>query len=243
MKRALLSLLVIVAVAAVGGMGTYADLSDYEVSPGNYFATGNCDLQLGDNLVWPSIPPSRPIDPDFPEASEGGPLNWPDENYGQDPSGVDVGGDSVFATWDRTPGYPDGMQPGDVLIGQVKLWNAGTTDASRLDISCANVNYNEFDNPTSDKDKIMIIHAMAYRVNGVTYNLLSKLKSLTGKDTVTLDDLEHHPLTNLKPPLIAKDGVPAREGRLSMTVVFGPDPLGTYQLHKTHFTMRFDLFE
>jgi predicted ribosomally synthesized peptide with SipW-like signal peptide len=48
MKQILASIIVILAVASLAGVATYADFSDIETSAGNYFATASLNLTLAD---------------------------------------------------------------------------------------------------------------------------------------------------------------------------------------------------
>ena len=52
MKRILLSVVVILAVASLATVGTLAHFSDTETSAGNYLETGSIDLKLADPDEW-----------------------------------------------------------------------------------------------------------------------------------------------------------------------------------------------
>lgn len=219
MKQVLLALVVIVAVASLAVVGTYAGFSDIEKSEGNYFETGDIEFQLGDTVPWPNVPGTPPD----------GALFWPDEGYGEDPEG-----DSVVGTWDRTPGYPGGMQPGDCLESRVYLRNVGSLTEGHLDIECVNSNYDGSGNPTDVlKEAVMVIDYLIY-YNGPQVDIVwtdatgqhwnpAYIDDVDGDGRITLHDWELHGVCNLD--------LPEFNGAcLDMRVVFDPptDPLHPY---------------
>lgn len=212
MKQVLLALITIIAVASLGAVGTYAHFSDTETSAGNYLETGSLDLQLADTLPFPGGP--WPLEPD--------------EGYGEDPIG-----DSVTLTWDYELGYPNGMLPGDYLTSRVKLRNVGTIAGSSLHISCVNENSAPPGGPL-DKDTQMIIEELIY-YNGPPVDLLALLKTELGKDTITLDDWESHPITGLTPPPLGGQAC------LDMTVRFDLAAPDSYQGCEVMMTLIFTL--
>ncbi len=226
-KQVLLSLLVIIAVASLAGVATYAAFSDVETSQDNYFTTGSLDLQLGDTYPYP-----------------GGDYEYqPNEDYGEDPLG-----DSVEATWDYELGYPNGMQPNESLASLVKLRNVGNNEATSLDVSCHNVNtapppWDPSAEPGPlDKDTKMIITELVYTCNSVQVDMLDPLTPsqwrIEDKDSdtkITLDDWEHDPIIGLTPPALG------RQAAVRMVVLFDPDAGNEYMGCSTMMTLNFDL--
>ena len=218
MKKVIIALVTIVSVASLATVGTFAHFSDTEESKDNYLETGSIDLQLGDTKTFPPAGP---------------PYSVPDEDYGDDPMG-----DSVIETWHYLPGYPGGMEPGvgHTLASMVKLQNVGDNEATSLVITCSN--YNWAPDPVVgpfDKDTKMIIDVLVYH-NNFSFDLLSLLKTKTGKDPVTLDDWENlmDPLIIYNPPVIGG------EAFLEMVVRFG-DAGDEYQECRTYMTLIFTL--
>lgn len=221
MKQVIIALVTIVSVASLATVGTFAHFSDTEESKDNYLETGSIDLQLGDTKTFPPASP---------------PYSVPDEDYGDDPMG-----DSVIETWHYLPGYPGGMEPGEPGVGntlasRVKLQNVGDNEATSLIITCSNYNLApETAGGPFDKDTKMIIDVLVYH-NNFSYDLLSLLKTKTGKDSVTLDDWENltDPLIIYNPPVIGE------EAFLDMVVRFG-DAGNEYQGCRTNMTLIFTL--
>lgn len=187
MRQVLLSLIIIIAVASLGAVGTYAGFVDTETSADNYIQAGSLELQLGDTLPFPGGT---------------GPWIW-DEDFGENPMG-----DSVTLTWDHNLGYPQGMTPSDYLVSQVKLQNWGTVDATGLDINCVNVNYSPYAWPNGkEKDKWMVIETATYWFAPATFvNLRSdsnddwRIEDKDSDGRITLDDWEADPIHGLPPP-------------------------------------------
>jgi len=213
MKNILLALTVIVVVGSLGIAGVYASFVDTDTNEGTAFQAGSLDLQLGDYLPSPAA---------FP------PYSVEDEDYGEDPLG-----DSVTMTWDRAAGYPAGMEPGDTLASRVKIQNWGTIEATSLDIICVNDNTAPPGGPF-DKDTKMIIIDLMYH-NTTTVDLLDRLKTELGKDTITLDDWELNPITGLTPPPLGLQAV------VDMAVLFDPATTDDYQGTMTMMTLIFVL--
>lgn len=225
MRQVLLSLIIIIAVASLAAVGTYASFSDSEEQIGDSLQAGSLDLQLGDTFPYPGVSP---------------PYSW-DEDYGDDP-------DSVTMTWDYELGYPGGMVPGETLASMVKLRNVGSIVGTSLDILCVNQNSAWAGGPL-DKDTQMIILTLLYH-NMTSLNLLDNPdpdKCITDQDgdgKITLNDWELDPILGLTPPPLGS------EAFLEMTVLFDPDaPFetvgtpGSYQGCETNMTLIFALMQ
>lgn len=225
MKQVLLAIVVIVVVASLGVVGTYAGFVDTEVSEGNTFQAGSIDLQLGDTIT----------------GGEGVASFILDEDYGEDPLG-----DSVSETWHFEPIYSGGMQPGDWLESRVFLRNFGTMEGDSLTIDCVNVNYDEYNNPTNvPKDAVMVIDYLKYYNsplvdivwNGGASWDTNYIIDIDSDGRITLHDLEVHGISGLDaPPLV--DGVAPEWALLDMKVVFDPPAIGDI----SHPYWRFDQY-
>ncbi|MFC1864810.1 SipW-dependent-type signal peptide-containing protein [Chloroflexota bacterium] len=236
MRQVLLAFTTIVAVAALGAVGTYASFVDSEVSEGNTVQAGSLELQLGDTHTFPGV------------------YNWPyesDEEFSEDPLG-----DSIEATWNYLDGYPGGMQPGDTLESRAYLRNWGTVEATYLGIDCVSVNYDQFGNPVDDvpKDAVMVIEFLKYYNSslveivktdgGIQYFDSAYIDDDDGDGRITLRDWQLHGISNLEPPKLTENG-----SSLDMKVVFDPPAnpahqyyrLDEYASYKTNMTLIFNL--
>jgi len=169
-----------------------------------------------------------------------------DEYYSEEPLG-----DSVTMTWDYGLQHPDGMEPGQSLVGTVWLRNVGTDDASRLDISCFTQNFDEEGNPFLDgKDTAMRIDELTYTYdstdpttdvpivwnNGLSWNT-TYIADMDLDGMITLHDWEQHDICGLTPPAVDS------EATLYMMVTFAPPDPNTYAGHETIMTLTFELFQ
>jgi len=169
-----------------------------------------------------------------------------DEYYSEEPLG-----DSVTMTWDYGLQHPDGMEPGQSLVGTVWLRNVGTDDASRLDISCFTQNFDEEGNPFLDgKDTAMRIDELTYTYdstdpttdvpivwnNGLSWNT-TYIADMDLDGMITLHDWEQHDICGLTPPAVDS------EATLYMMVTFAPPDPNPYAGHETIMTLTFELFQ
>ena len=235
MKEVLLAFSTIIAVAALGAMGTYANFVDTEVSENNTMQVGSLELQLGDTYTYPGV------------------YSWTyerDEDFSEDPLG-----DSVEATWNYLDAYPGGMQPGDTLESRVYLRNWGTIEATSVDVNCVSVNYDQFGVPVDvPKDAVMVINFLRYYNTplieivkteaGIQYFDPAYINDYDGDGRITLRDWQLHGISNLDPPPLASAGC-----ALDMKVVFDPPAApphpyyrpGQYAGYKTNMTLIFTL--
>jgi len=226
MKQVMLALTVILVVAVLAGVGTYASFSDIETSTGNYLETGSLDLQLGDDA--PIVVRSDNTIEYPPAIAEG---------FGEDPLG-----DSVTETW-----LLPGADVGDSVDSCVYVRNVGSlSGGDHLDIYCTIENIDLYGG-ISNKDEMLVINSLIYR-NGPGIPLVWTTPSGQGynypyvsdSDTdgrITLHDLALYGIRGL--PVPSSDFT-----RLEMSVTFdvlpGVDP-NQYQGDETRMTLTFHL--
>ncbi|MBA7672334.1 hypothetical protein ES703_80510 [subsurface metagenome] len=225
MKQVLLALTVILVVAALAGVGTYASFSDIETSTGNYLETGSLDLQLGDDAP---VVIRKDTTIEYPTAIA--------EGFGEDPLG-----DSVTETW-----LLPGADVGDTVDSCIYVRNVGSLSGDHLYIYCTIENI-DFDADISDKDKMLVINNLIYR-NGPGIPLVWTTPSgqqhnypyVSDSDTdgrITLHDLALYGIRGL--PVPSSDFT-----RLEMSVTLdvppGVDP-NQYQGDETRMTLIFHL--
>jgi len=227
MKQVLLALTVILVVAALATVGTYASFRDIETSTGNYLETDSLDLQLGDDA--PIVMRSGSTTPEYPTAIA--------EGFGEDPLG-----DSVTETW-----LLPGADVGDTVDSCIYVRNVGSlSGGDHLDVYCTIENI-DFNGLTSDKDKMLVINNLIYRngpgiplvwtnTSGQQYNYPYVSDSdIDGR--ITLHDLALYGIHGL--PVPSSDFT-----RLEMSVTFDVPPgvdHNQYQGDETRMTLIFHL--
>ncbi len=226
MKQVLLALTVILVVAALAGVGTYASLSDIETSTGNYLETGDLDLQLGDDA--PVVMRSD------------GTIEYPPaiaEGFGEDPLG-----DSVEETW-----LLPGAEVGDTVDSCVYVRNMGSlSGGDHLDVYCTIENIDFYDG-ISNKDEMLVINSLVYcnslripivwTIDDIQYFDPIYIVDEDGDSRITLNDLELHGIPGLPVP----DSIFTRlEMRVTFDILPGVDH-NDYQGDETRMTLTFHL--
>jgi len=230
MKQVLLALTVILVVASLAAVGTYASFSDIETSTGNYLETGSFDLQLGDEA--PEVMRSGYTTPEYP----GGYA----EDYGEDPLG-----DSVEETW-----LLPQADVGDTVTSLVWVRNVGSLPGDHLDVYCT-INNIDADNDTDiPKDEMLVINYLTYydkfktfsipvvyTISNVQYCTAPYMANMDTDPRITLNDLELHGIPGLPVPI--GDFI-----KLEMSVTFDPtsNP-NQYQGDETQMTLMFALMQ
>ncbi|MFC1983929.1 SipW-dependent-type signal peptide-containing protein [Chloroflexota bacterium] len=225
MKQILLALTVVLVVASLAGVGTYASFSDIETSTGNYVETGDLDMQLGDDA--PMVTRS--------DGTIENPSAIP-EDFGEDPLG-----DSVTETW-----LLPNAQVGDTVDSCVWVRNVGSISGEHLNVYCTIENI-DFYGGVSNKDEMLVINDLIYR-NGPGIPLVQTtpdgqqyqyphVADDDGDGRITLHDLALYGIRDLP--------VPSGDfSRLEMSVTFdvppGVDP-NLYQADETKMTFIFHL--
>jgi len=224
-KQVLLALTVILVVASLAGVGTYASFSDIETSTGNYVETGDLDVQLGDDA--PMV------------TRKDGTIEYPSatpEDFGEDPMG-----DSVTETWL----LPNAVV-GDTVDSCVWIRNMGSIDGEYLNVYCTTENI-DFYGEESNKDEMLVINDLIYR-NGPGIPLVQTTPSGQqyqhpyvsdddGDGRITLHDLALYGIRDL--PIPSSDF-----SRLEMSVTFDVPPgvdHNQYQGDETRITFTFHL--
>ena len=219
MKPVLSAMIVILAVASLAAVGTYAGFSDIETSRDNYFETAELNLRL------------KNPDSTGEQWDESVPRTWHYEN--KYPSSA-----PTLAPWYGR------MQPGNSINSYVYLEADGTFVGNHIDIYCSNVN-EELDldtdienerenellgNPSPpiprdpnqgiyDKDTVMIITYMKYHQTVIISSEyvfdLAFFIDTSGDGRISLYEFQEKGLHGLTP-------VPNDEGKItfSMTVEF-----------------------
>jgi len=221
-----LALTVILVVASLAAVGTYASFSDIETSTGNYLETGSLDLQLGDEA--PVVIRSNG-DIEYPEAIA--------EGFGEDPLG-----DSVTETW-----LLPQADVGDTVTSLVWVRNVGSLPGDHLDVYCTINNIDPEGDTVIPKDEMLVINYLTYYNtstlplvwnSGEGYNW-PYVSDYDNDGRITLHDLEMYGIRNLPVP----DGAFTR---LEMSVTFdvpsGVDP-NQYQGDETQMSLMFALMQ
>jgi predicted ribosomally synthesized peptide with SipW-like signal peptide len=226
MKQILLALVVIVVVAALAGVGTYASFSDIETSTGNYLETGSLDLQLGDDAP---IVIRKDNGIEYPPAIA--------EGFGDEPLG-----DSVTETW-----LLPGADVGDTVDSCVYVRNVGSlSGGDHLDIYCVTENI-DFYGGISNKDEMLVINNLIYR-NGPGIPLVWTTTAgqqynypyISDSDTdgrITLHDLVLYGIRGLPVP---SSDFTRLEMSITLDVPPGVEP-DQYQGDETRMTLIFNL--
>ena len=225
MKQFLLALTVILVVASLAGVGTYASLSDIETSTGNYLETGSLDLQLGDDA--PVV------------IRKDGTIEYPStiaEGLGEDPLG-----DSVTETW-----LLPGADVGDIVDSCIYVQNVGSLSGDHLDVYCTIHNI-DFYGGISNKDEMIVINSLVYcnslripivwTTDDIQYFDKTYIDDEDGDSRITLNDLELHGIPGLPVP-------DSTFTRLEMRVIFDIPPdvdPNQYQGDQTNMIMTFHL--
>ncbi|GAJ00547.1 unnamed protein product [marine sediment metagenome] len=240
MKPVLSAIIVILAVASLAAVGTYAGFSDIETSRDNYLETAELNLRL------------RNPESTGEQWDESVLRTWHyEENL---PSGSNP---------DEPPWYGR-MQPGDSINSNVNLEADGTFDGNHIDIYCSNVNEeldldteieNERENellgypdpailrdPNQgiyDKDTKMIITYMKYHTTTIIRSEydFDYFTDTSGDDRISLDEFEKQPLLGLTP--VPTDGTIT----FTMDVKFAEDAGDEYQGDRTNMTLMFALMQ
>ena len=239
MKPVLSTIIVILAVASLGVVGTYAGFSDIETSRDNYLETAELNLWLenpqGVGEQWDeSVLRTWHYEQKFPPATDPGAPPW----YGR-------------------------MQPGDSINSYVYLEADGTVVGNHIDIYCSNVN-EELDPDTEsensaedtilgldvpvdpnngiyDKDTVMIITYMMYHQTVIIsseYDFKSAFFTDTSDDgRISLDEFEAQGLQGLTP--VPDSGTIT----FSMNVKFADGDWNEYQGDRTNMTLMFALMQ
>jgi len=241
MKPVLLAIIVIITVASLATVGTYASFSDIETSRDNYFETAELNL-------WLENPDST-----GEQWDESVLRTWHYEN--KYPSSA-----PTLAPWYGR------MQPGDSINSNVNLEADGTFVGNHIDIYCSNVN-EELDldtdienqrenellgNPTPpiprdpnqgiyDKDTVMIITYMKYHQTVIisseyVFDLVFFIDT-SGDGRISLDEFEKQPLLGLTP--VPTDGTIT----FTMDVKFAEGAGDEYQGDRTNMTLFFALMQ
>ncbi len=225
MKQIILALIVIVVVASLAGVGTYASFSDIEVSTDNYLVTGSLDLQLGDDA--PVV------------IRKDGTIEYPSaiaEGIGEDPLG-----DSVTETW-----LLPSADVGDTVDSCVYVQNVGSESGEQLNIYW-HINNIDFDGETSNKDEMLVINNLEYcnssripivwTIDDTQHSDPNYIVDQDGDLRITLHDLELHGISGLPVP----DNIFTRlEMRITFDVLPGVDE-NQYQGDQTNMSMTFHL--
>jgi len=229
MKQVFLALTVIMVVASLAMVGTYASFSDIETSQDNYLETGSLDLQLGDDA--PVVMRSGSTTPEYPGGTA--------EGYGEDPLG-----DSVEETW-----LLPQADVGDTVNSLVWVRNVGSLPGDHLDVYCT-INNIDFYGGTSNKDEMLVINYLTYydtfnsfnipivyTINNVQYCTAPYMANMDSDSRITLNDLELHGIPGLPVPI--GDFI-----QLEMSVTFDPtsNP-NQYQGDETQMTLMFALMQ
>jgi len=239
MKPILSAMIVILAVASLAGVGTYASFSDIETSRDNYFETAELNLRL-----------ENPDSADEQDESVLG--TWHYENKVPPDSNP------------NDPPWYGRMQPGDSINSNVNLKADGTFVGNHIDIYCSNVNEeldldteienereNElFDHPDPaiprdrnqgiyDKDTVMIITYMKYHQTTIIRSEydFNYFTDTSGDLRISLDEFEKQPLLGLTP--VPTDGTIT----FTMDVKFAEDAGDEYQGDRTNMTLLFALMQ
>jgi len=242
MKPVLSAMIVILAVASLAAVGTYAGFSDIETSRDNYLETAELNLRLEnpDSIgeQWDeSVLRTWHYEKKFPPAPNPGAPPW----YGR-------------------------MQPGDSINSYVYLEADGTFVGNHIDIYCSNVN-EELDldteienerenellgNPSPpiprdpnqgiyDKDTKMIITYMKYHTTVIISGEYdfdpAFFTDTSGDDRISLDEFEAQGLQGLTP--VPDSGTIT----FSMDVKFADGDWNEYQGDRTNMTLFFALMQ
>ena len=239
MKPILSAMIVILTVASLAAVGTYASFSDIETSRDNYLETAELNLRLKnpDSIgeQWDeSVLRTWHYEKKFPPAPNPGAPPW----YGR-------------------------MQPGDSINSYVYLEADGTFVGNHIDIYCSNVN-EELDPDTDienlaedtilgwdvpvdpengiyDKDTKMIITYMKYHTTVIITSEYdfdpAFFTDTSGDDRISLDEFEKQPLLDLTP--VPTDGTIM----FTMDVKFAEDAGDEYQGDRTNMTLMFALIQ
>ena len=239
MKPVLSAIIVILAVASLAAVGTYAGFSDIETSRDNYFETAELNL-------WLKNPNS--IGEQWDESVL---RTWHyEKKFPSDPNPND-------------PPWYGRMQPGDSINSYVYLEAAGTFVGNHIDIYCSNVN-EELDPDTDieneaedtilgrdvpvdpnngiyDKDTVMIITYMSYDttviISGEYVFDSAFFTDTSGDGRISLDEFEAQGLQGLTP--VPDSGTIT----FSMDVKFAEDAGDEYQGDRTNMTLFFALMQ
>jgi len=241
-KPVLSTIIVILAVASLGVVGTYAGFSDIETSRDNYIDTAELNLWL------------RNPDGIGEQWDESVLRTWHyEEKFPRDPNPND-------------PPWYGRMQPGDSINSYVYLEAEGTFIGNHIDIYCGNVNEeldmdtpienqreNELlNNPSPpiprdpnkgiyDKDTVMIITYMSYHTTVIItseYDFdTAFFTDTSGDGRISLDEFEAQGLQELTP--VPDSGTIT----FSMNVKFAEDAGDEYQGDRTNMTLMFALMQ
>ena len=242
MKPVLLAIILIITVASLATVGTYASFSDIETSRDNYFETAELNL-------WLENPDST-----GEQWDESVLRTWHyEEKLPPDP------------TPDAPPWYGR-MQPGDSINSYIYLEADGTFVGNHIDIHCSNVN-EELDLDTDienqrenellgnpippilrdpnqgiyDKDTVMIITYMKYHTTVIISSEYvfdpAFFNDTSGDGRISLDEFEKQPLLDLTP--VPTDGTIT----FTMDVKFAEDAGDEYQGDRTNMTLFFALMQ
>jgi len=239
MKPVLSAMIVILAVASLAAVGTYAGFSDIETSRDNYLETAELNLRLEN-------PDS--IGEQWDESVLG---TWHYEN-------------KFPASNPDAPPWYGRMQPGDSINSNVNLEAEGTFDGNHIDIYCSNVNEeldldteieNERENELLDypdpaiprdpnqgiydKDTVMIITYMKYHQTVIIRSEydFDYFTDTSGDDRISLDEFEKQPLLGLTP--VPDTGTIT----FTMDVRFADGDWNEYQGDRTNMTLFFALMQ
>lgn len=240
MKPVLSAVIVILAVASLGVVGTYAAFSDIETSRDNYFETAELNLRL------------KNPDSIGEQWDESVLHTWHyEKKFPPDPNPDD-------------PPWYGRMQPGDSINSYVYLEADGTFIGNHIDIYCSNVN-EELDLDTDienqrenellgnpippiprdpnqgiyDKDTVMIITYMKYHTTVIISSEydFDYFTDTSGDGRISLDEFEKQPLLGLTP--VPDSGTIT----FTMDVKFAEDAGDEYQGDRTNMTLMFALMQ
>lgn len=215
MKQVLLALTVIIVVASLATVGTYASFSDIETSQGNYFGTGSLNLQLKDG----------------------------NEDYGQDPLGESVTMTWDYELPYPTGMQPGNSLVGTVWIRNIATANASRLDVScftenfdenhdpTYDGKNTTMLINELTYTYDSTTIVPIVWA-----DGEDWDT-DYIDDEDGDDRITLYDWEEHDICGLTPPAVDS------EAHLYMKVTFDPPDPDMYAGHETIMRLTFALLQ
>ena len=242
MKPVLLAIIVIITVASLATVGTYASFSDIETSRDNYFETAELNL-------WLENPDST-----GEQWDESVLRTWHYEEKFPPDSNPDA------------PPWYGRMQPGDSINSYIYLEADGTFVGNHIDIHCSNVN-EELDLDTDienqrenellgnpippiprdpnqgiyDKDTVMIITYMKYHTTVIISSEYvfdpAFFNDTSGDGRISLDEFEKQPLLGLTP--VPTDGTIT----FTMDVKFADGDWNEYQGDRTNMTLFFALMQ
>lgn len=239
MKPILSAMIVILTVASLAAVGTYASFSDVEISRDNYLETAELNLRL------------KNPDSIGEQWDESVLRTWHyEKKFPPDPNPND-------------PPWYGRMQPGDSINSYVYLEADGTFVGNHIDIYCSNVN-EELDLDTTpenlaedtilgwdvpvdpnngiyDKDTKMIITYMSYHMTVIISGEYdfdpAFFTDTSGDDRISLDEFEAQSLQGLTP--VPDSGTIT----FSMNIKFAEDAGDEYQGDRTNMTLFFALMQ